>query len=125
MTIPAPIPSVDVTEAARRLGEGPEEARPLLIDVREVNEFRVMRVPGAALVPMSTIPERFGELPKDRPLLLMCAAGSRSMAVADYLSRNGFADVTNVTGGITAWQRSGLPVSEALPGPDEGRLPGS
>jgi rhodanese-related sulfurtransferase len=116
---------VDVTEAARRLDAPGEPTRPLLLDVREVNEFRVLRVPGASLIPMSTIAERYQELPADRPILVMCAAGSRSLAVAEFLGRNGYPDVANVTGGITAWQRAGLPVSDALPGPDEGRLPGS
>ena len=50
------------------------------------------------------------ELPKDRPLLIMCATGVRSAAVTGYLLRSGWTDVTNVDGGIVAWQRAGLPV---------------
>lgn len=125
MTIPSPVPSVDATEAARRLSEGDASSGPLLVDVREDYEFRALRVPGAVLVPMSTLAERVESLPKDRPLLVMCAAGRRSMVVAEFLGRHGFGEVTNVEGGIDAWQRAGLPISDALPGPDEGRLPGA
>lgn len=125
MTIPGPVPSVDVAEAARRVARADVTTGPLLIDVREDYEFRALRVPGAVLLPMSTLSERYETLPRDRPLLVMCAAGRRSLVVAEFLGRHGFGDVTNVDGGIDAWKRAGLPVSEALPGPDEGRLPGS
>jgi rhodanese-related sulfurtransferase len=120
-----PIKSIDVTEAARLVADGHPETGPIVLDVREENEFRVMRVPGAVLLPMSVFPERYQALPKDRPLLVMCAAGRRSLVVSEFLTRNGYTDTVNVTGGIDAWRRAGLPVSEALPGPDEGRLPGS
>jgi rhodanese-related sulfurtransferase len=42
--------------------------------------------------------------------MIMCATGVRSTAVTAYLLRNGWNDVVNVDGGITAWQRAGLPV---------------
>jgi rhodanese-related sulfurtransferase len=131
VTISGPIRSIDVAEAARQLAdaggaaEGQSGGGPILLDVRELNEFRVIRVPGAALLPMSTFTEHYTELPKDRPLLVMCAAGRRSMVVTEFLARNGYSQAVNVTGGIDAWQRAGLPVSEAMPGPDEGRLPGA
>lgn len=125
MTTSGPIQTIDVSEASRRLAEGAANSGPILLDVREEYEFRVLRVPGAVLLPMSAITERYETLPRDRPLLVMCAAGRRSLAVSEFLSRNGYPEVTNVTGGIDAWQRAGLPVSEALPGPDEGRIPGA
>jgi rhodanese-related sulfurtransferase len=71
---------------------------------------------------MSSFAERFGELPKDRPLLLMCAAGSRSAAATAHLIRNGYTDVINVAGGITEWQRVGLPVRKGPVEPGEGEL---
>ena len=125
MTIPGPVPSIEASEAARRLSGGDSSSGPLLVDVREDYEFRALRVPGAVLVPMSTLADRVETLPKDRPLLVMCAAGRRSMVVAEFLGRHGFDSVTNVEGGIDAWQRAGLPVSDAPPGPDEGRLLGT
>ena len=103
MTTAQPVARLDVREAARRLDDTSAEPVPLLVDVREVDEHRVMRVPGSTLLPMSEIPQRFAELPSDRPLLLLCAAGRRSMAVAEFLARNGYRDLANVEGGIAAW----------------------
>ena len=118
---PAAIPAVDVTEAADRLARD-EGTKPLLVDVREVDEFQDARVDGAALMPMSSFGLRHGELPKDRPLLVMCAGGTRSAAATAFLLRSGWTDVANVTGGITAWQRAGLPVRSGEPEPGEGDL---
>ena len=70
MTAPGTIPTIDATEADRRLREDP--ARPVLLDVREINEFLQVRAPGALLVPTSAFVARLGELPPDRPLLVIC-----------------------------------------------------
>jgi rhodanese-related sulfurtransferase len=118
----SPIPSIDVAEAERRMREDPD--RPLLVDVREVNEFVEVRAPDAVLVPMSTFAARAGELPADRPLMLVCHLGSRSAAAAGFLIRSGRSDVVNVVGGMDAWERSGLPVRRGTPGAGEGDLPG-
>jgi len=121
---PGAVPAVDVSEAADRLGGGAEAGNdPLLVDVREMDEFRDVRIEGAALVPMSQFALRHGELPKDRPLLVMCAGGTRSAAATAFLLRSGWTDVANVDGGITAWQRAGLPVKTGTPEPGEGDLP--
>lgn len=120
---PDAIPAVDVTEAADRLARD-GVAKALLVDVREPDEFRDARVEGAALFPMSTFALRFEQLPKDRPLLVMCASGNRSSAATAFLLRGGWTDVANVAGGITAWQQRGLPVRRGEPDPGEGDLPG-
>jgi rhodanese-related sulfurtransferase len=117
----SPIPTIDVREADRRRRE--DAGRPLIVDVREPNEFADVRLEGVALVPMSTFATRFEELPRDRPLLVMCAAGSRSAAATAHLLRNGWTDVTNVAGGITEWERAGLPVLRGPVTPGEGDLP--
>jgi rhodanese-related sulfurtransferase len=108
VTTPGTIPTVDVAEAARRLRE--DGARPVLLDVREMNEFLEVRAPGAMLVPTSSFVARLGELPPDRPLLVICHLGNRSAAVVGYLARMGRADAANVAGGMDAWVRAGLPV---------------
>ena len=121
MTMLSPIPTIDVHEAERRLREDP--AGPLLIDVREANEFVEVRAPGAVLVPTSTFMTRVGELPAGRPLLVVCHVGGRSAAVVGYLARSGRIDVVNVAGGMDAWQRAGLPVRRGPLGPGEGDIP--
>ena len=115
------LPSIDVAEAERRLREDP--ARPLLVDVREPSEFADVRAPGAVLVPMSEFAARAGELPRDRPLMVVCHLGGRSAAAAGFLIRSGRSDVVNVTGGMDAWERGGLPVVRGAPASGEGDLP--
>ena len=121
MTLPSTIPSTDVREAARRLREDPDQ--PVLLDVRELGEFITVRAPGAVLLPTSEFAARAGELPEDRPLLVVCHSGSRSAAVVGFLQRAGRTDVTNVAGGMEAWERAGLPVTHGPLQPGEGQLP--
>ena len=116
------IPTIDVTEAERRLREDP--AGPILLDVREPNEFAEVRAAGAVLVPTSQFQARAGELPADRPLLVVCHLGSRSAAVTGFLVRSGRTDVVNVAGGMDAWEKAGLPVLRGTPAEGEGQLPG-
>jgi rhodanese-related sulfurtransferase len=118
---PGAIPAVDVIEASKRLDRD-DATKPLLVDVREPWEFHDARVEGAALVPMSVFADRHAELPKDRPILVMCAGGTRSAAATGFLLRSGWTDVVNVAGGITAWQQQGLPVRKGEPEPGEGDL---
>ena len=123
MTQPPPaIPTIDVREAERRRREAGDATAPLIVDVREANEFATVRLDGVALVPMSQFATRFEELPRNRPLLMMCAAGSRSAAATAHLLRNGWTDVTNVAGGITEWEKAGLPVKRGPVTPGEGDL---
>jgi rhodanese-related sulfurtransferase len=117
------IPSIDAAEAERRMREDPDG--PLLVDVREQHEFDEVRAPGAVLMPMSSLAARAGELPSDRPLMIVCHSGSRSAAVTGYLARAGRTDVVNVAGGMDAWERGGLPVKRGTPEPGEGDLPRS
>lgn len=116
-----PIPTIDVLEADRRLREDP--ARPILLDVREAHEYTAVRAPGAVLVPTSRFTARVGELPVDRPLLVICHTGQRSAAVTGYLARAGRGDVVNVAGGMDAWQQAGLPVRSGPVAPGEGDVP--
>ncbi len=108
MTEPG-IPTIDVQEAARRSGaDGDGDA--LLVDVREADEFQAVRTDRGVHIPMSGFVQRVDELPRDRPIVVLCASGSRSAAVTGYLLRSGWNDVSNIEGGITAWQKAGLPV---------------
>lgn len=118
---PSPgIPSVEVAEAERLRREASPGA--LVVDVREPNEFGAVRIEGSVLLPLSTFGLRYVELPKDRPLLMLCKSGSRSILATAHLIRNGWTDVSNVAGGIDAWQRAGLPVRHGPVGDGEGVL---
>ena len=103
---PTPFPMsaapLEITvEEASRLLAGPTP--PVLIDVREPDEFVVCRIEGARLVPMNTVAARLAEIPQDRPVLVQCHHGGRSMKVTQFLRAKGFAQVSNLQGGIEAW----------------------
>ena len=113
---PEIVSRIDVDQAAQRL-EVPEAERPLVLDVREAYEHDAVRVPGSLLVPLSEFAQRIADVPADRPLLVMCAAGRRSLVAADFLQRAGHRDVASVDGGIVAWERAGHPVERGAPDP--------
>jgi rhodanese-related sulfurtransferase len=98
-------------ELAERLAD-PGKPRPLLLDVRENWEFETCHIAGSTQIPMHLVPIRAGELPDDRQIVCICHHGARSMQVAAFLERNGFENVTNLTGGIHAWA---LQVDPAMP----------
>jgi rhodanese-related sulfurtransferase len=118
--IPA-ISVADVAEARERAAEtgAPE---PVLLDVRNPDEFERFRIAGAALMPMASIMARYRELPADRPIHVICHSGNRSAAVAQFLVSAGYRDVANVTGGMVAWVRAGLPAISGPPAAGEGEL---
>lgn len=112
------VPSVDVAKAHERLGN-PIGPRPLLLDVREPDEFVRVRADGAVLLPLGSLPARWRDLPRDRPILVICATGNRSASATAYLLAAGFQDVANVDGGTVAWYRAGLPWRSGPPEPHE------
>jgi rhodanese-related sulfurtransferase len=87
-------------QARRAAGRGP-----LVVDVRESWELDVARIPDVLHIPMNEIPARLGELDASGEIVVMCRSGGRSMQVAQFLVRNGFPSVANLTGGILAWSR--------------------
>jgi rhodanese-related sulfurtransferase len=78
---------------------------PVIIDVREGWELQLASIPGVLHIPMNEIPAKLQELDKDSEIVVMCRSGGRSMQVAQFLARNGFRSVANLTGGILAWSR--------------------
>jgi rhodanese-related sulfurtransferase len=72
---------------------------------------------------MSTFQARVGDVPTDRPVMVICHTGGRSAAVTGFLLRSGRGDVVNVAGGMEAWAASGLPTRSGTPDPGEGELP--
>ena len=115
MNQPTGIPTITPRDAAAEADTG----RALIVDVRERDEFAAERAPGVALIPLSEFVARHEELPKDRPLRMICAAGSRSAQATAFLLQRGWTDVKNVTGGMMAWSGAGLPTKGGRPSPDE------
>jgi rhodanese-related sulfurtransferase len=120
MNRPMAVPALDPLYADIRRRD---PARPaVLLDIREADEFRQVRVEGSLLVPMSQLGARLDEIPRDRPVIVMCAMGSRSSGVTNYLRQQGWDDVGNLAGGIEGWERLGLPVRRGPVEDGEGRL---
>ena len=81
-------------------------AKPVLLDVREPWEFQTCRLEESLLIPMREIPARVGELDVEADTVVICHHGMRSMQVAYFLHRQGFARVHNLAGGVDAWART-------------------
>ncbi|WP_274651680.1 rhodanese-like domain-containing protein [Paenibacillus humicola] len=92
---------VEPLEFVRRMREGGLSADQV-IDVREQPEWDYYHLEQTTLMPMNTIPGRIDELPRDKPLYIICAHGVRSEAVCRYLHERGFGGLQNVLGGMAA-----------------------
>ena len=86
-----------------------------LLDVRTPEEYRQFRLANARLIPIDQVTRRLTELPRDRPILVYCAVGSRSAQVCNFLARRGYAEVYNLDGGIYAWAQRGYPILQGRP----------
>lgn len=84
---------------------------PVALDVRAPAERAAAHIPDSLHVPLTRLAERFGELPGNRPLLVYCGGGYRSSIAASLLQREGFTDVSEIAGGIAAWETAQLPVT--------------
>jgi len=92
--------SVQELESWRR--EGREIA---IIDVREAWEIEICSLAGALSIPLQTLPARVGEVPTDRPVVVFCHHGMRSLHAVTWLQRAGLDNAVNLAGGIDAWAR--------------------
>lgn len=93
---------ISVTELAAK-------PSPVVIDVREPDEYAAGHVPGVIHIPMGEVVERVAEIPDDDTVYVICAAGGRSARVVEYLASREI-DAINVEGGTNAWREAGLPI---------------
>jgi rhodanese-related sulfurtransferase len=102
--------------ASERAGGGQADKPPVLVDVRAPREREQKRIGGSVSIPLNRLGERLSELPSDRPLIVYCAGGYRSSIAASLLQRQGFTEVSEIAGGITAWEAANLPTeADATP----------
>jgi hydroxyacylglutathione hydrolase len=85
---------------------------PLVLDVRQADEFARGHVPGALHMNAGELPERLAELSRDRSIVTVCASGYRSSVAASLLQDAGFTDVTWLSGGVPAWRAAGFRVDQ-------------
>lgn len=88
---------------------------PLVLDVRTPVEHHAAHIDGSLHLPLLRLTEHLAEVPRDREIVVHCATGYRSAVAASLLACHGFARVTDLVGGISAWQASRLPVASPPP----------
>ena len=86
-----------------------EKSNLLIIDVRDPAELREGKLKNSVLIPLMDIMRGKYSIPRDRPLLLVCAVGGRSYAAMQILASKGYHELYNVSGGIAAWKQAKLP----------------
>lgn len=91
-------------EARKMLDEGAQ-----LIDVRADHEWEAGRIAGATHVPLPELPQRTGEIDRDRPVVLYCRGGNRSTMAASALAEAGY-ETAKLSEGIVGWAGDDLPL---------------
>jgi rhodanese-related sulfurtransferase len=84
----------------------------VVLDVREANEFIKSHIENAINIPLSKVEEQIGSLEKHKnhPVIVTCQTGSRSVAACKTLTKAGFENVFNMTGGMQSWEDNKLPI---------------
>jgi adenylyltransferase/sulfurtransferase len=93
------IPQITPKELKQKLDSGENI---FVLDVREPHEYQIANL-GAKLIPLNDLPARAGELDKNAEIVVHCKSGGRSQKASEFLAQNGFKNVQNLAGGITAW----------------------
>jgi hydroxyacylglutathione hydrolase len=100
-----------VEQLAERLAAAGARGGNLVIDVRQANEYAAGHVPGSVHFAAGSLPDRLDDLPRDRPIVTICASGMRSSIAASLLRSAGFADVSWVASGVPAWEAAGYAIA--------------
>ena len=103
-----PLPSLNATELSEKLKNG---KRPLVVDVRQPDEYRSGHIIGAKLIPLGELGQRINELPKDREIICVCATGNRSRSATKLLLREGY-NAFDMSGGMMTWSRAKLTIKK-------------
>lgn len=108
---PGKVSSVDAPTFHKLSREKPG----IVLDVRTPGEVARGRLPDATVIDISEarFTQKIQLMPKDKPIFVYCASGQRSAAAAEVLLRHGFSEVYNLSGGIGAWSRAGLPIDRS------------
>jgi glyoxylase-like metal-dependent hydrolase (beta-lactamase superfamily II)/rhodanese-related sulfurtransferase len=91
------------------------EEPPLVLDVRNPGEWNEAHLQGSLLIPLNHLEAHLRDLPRERKIAIHCASGYRSSIAASMLERHGLVGVTDMTGGIQAWQSAGHPIERPEP----------
>jgi adenylyltransferase/sulfurtransferase len=105
------VPEVSPDDVQARLAAAQS---PVVLDVREKEEFRQGYLPGAVSLPRGFLEMRIEDAVPDKatPIVAYCAGGTRSLLAGRILKELGYQDVVSMRGGFTAWKNQGLPITE-------------
>jgi phage shock protein E len=103
-----PLPALSANELSEKLKNG---KRPLVIDVRQPEEYSAGHIAGSKLIPLGELGKRVSELPKDKEIICVCASGSRSRSATKLLVNAGY-NAFDMQGGMFMWQRAKLPIKK-------------
>ena len=109
-TMPADFYQVDPAGAQQQI----ENAKPLILDVRETAEMAKGKIAGSVNIPIRDLPKMIAKLPdnKTAPILVYCQVGYRGGIGMTLLRMWGYTNVRNIRGGLDGWEKAGLPVVE-------------
>lgn len=107
--LPSDVPTVDVAA----LPADPAGGGPVILDVREDDEWAAGHIDGAVHIPMNSVPQRLqydpGPVTPDAQVVVVCKMGGRSAQVTAWLRSQGY-DAVNLAGGMLAWAHAGRPM---------------
>jgi adenylyltransferase/sulfurtransferase len=100
----SPVHETDITptELNEKIARGEDV---VLIDVREPYEWNAGHIGSATHIPLNQVPQRLGDIPRDREIVMICRSGARSAHAQEFLKRSGYARVKNLAGGMQRWAR--------------------
>lgn len=101
--------NVNTAEAVQMINQ----QNAVIVDVREDNEYRSEHIINAIHIPLGYFQDRLKELDKykDKPLIVGCKSGNRSSHACALLKKQGFEQVYNLSGGVSAWKADNLPLT--------------
>lgn len=82
----------------------------ILVDVRELEEWVTGHIPWAIHIPLNDLPDHLAEIPTDKPVVVVCASGVRSLYGAQFLLSHGYPEVYSLDDGTKGWIKKRLPI---------------
>ncbi|MFJ1300573.1 rhodanese-like domain-containing protein [Pseudomonadota bacterium AL_CKDN230030165-1A_HGKHYDSX7] len=100
--------AVDIAQATQLVNK----SQAVWIDVRAAEQYQAGHIAQARSLPAQDLESKAGNLPKNKPLILVCEQGRAAPRIAQRLRSQGFADVYTLEGGMRAWYAANLPVTQ-------------
>jgi rhodanese-related sulfurtransferase len=104
------VPHISVAQAYQKYQQGA-----FFLDVRSQEEWDQVHIANSTLISLDELPNKLGELPNDRDIVVVCLSGHRSQEGVTILRKAGFSRATCMTDGLTAWKAAGYPLEGSNP----------